>query len=121
MTAQQIAEESAQPELRQSAPGGLHQPWRGLVALAELLVAAVALWVAFWFWSRSSYPVTTVLEDGTRFESSRMVSHWVTAAIGVGMLAVLLVLDALRQAALAVRIRPSRRREADGHTANSQV
>jgi hypothetical protein len=88
----------------------LNQPRRALVAVAELLVAAAAVWVAFRVWPRGVTTITLVGDDGTRQEVTRLVGSWLAAAVGLGTLASLLVLDALRQVLLAVRARPRRGR-----------
>jgi hypothetical protein len=97
--------------------GSLHEPWRALVALAELLVAGGAIWLAFGCWSRGVVTVTTVLSDGTRLDSTDYVGYWQAAAIALGTLAGVLVLDVVRQIALAVRVRPPRAN--NKHAANS--
>jgi hypothetical protein len=91
-------------------PGRLNNPWRALVALGELLLAGVALWFAFDFWPRGIAKVVTTLSDGLVLESTRSVGSWLAAAIGLGTVAALLVLDAVRQVALAVRTQPKRRK-----------
>lgn len=97
----------------------IHQPRRALVALAELLVAAAAIWAAFWFWPRGVATITNVLENGVTQDSTRFFGNWMAGAIGFGTLAALLVLDALRQIVLAVRARP-RRRQAGQHELDLQ-
>jgi hypothetical protein len=104
VTASEVTEESA-AAVPPATRGSLHEPWRALVALAELLVAGGAIWLAFWCWSRGVVAVTTVLGDGTRLESTNYVGHWQAAAIALGTVAAVLVLDALRQIVLAVRVR----------------
>jgi hypothetical protein len=91
-------------------PGRLNNPWRALVALGELLLAGVALWFAFDFWPRGSAKIVTTLSDGLVLESTRSIGSWLAAAIGLGTVAALLVLDAVRQMALAVRTRSKRRK-----------
>jgi hypothetical protein len=91
-------------------PGRLNKPWRALVALAEVLLAGVAVWFAFDLWPRGVATIVTTLTDGRVLESTRYVGSWMAAAIGLGTLAALLVLDAIRQVALAVRTRPKRRK-----------
>jgi hypothetical protein len=112
----QIADEfvAAEPEPVQSR--GLNQPWRGLVALAELIVAGLVLWAAFWCWSRAGSTITLVLGDGTELRSTRSVGHWMAAAIALGSVTGVLVLDALRQIVLAVRVRPRRKPEQPAHS-----
>lgn len=91
-------------------PGRLNNPWRALIALGELLLAGVALWFAFDLWPRGVAKIVTTLSDGLVLESTRWIGSWMAAAIGLGTVAALLVLDAIRQIALAVRTRPKRRK-----------
>jgi hypothetical protein len=98
----QIAEESA-TDVLPPEPGGLHKPWRALVALAELIGAGFAVWGAFLLWPRGVATITLVLDDGTQLVSTRYFGNWMAAAIGLGTVAGLLVLDVLRQTILAVR------------------
>ncbi len=114
MTAPEVVEEPAAAPAKR---GSLHEPWRALVALAELLVAGGAIWLGFGCWSRGVVTVTTVLSDGTRLDSTHYIGHWLSAAIALGTLAGVLVLDAVRQIVLAVRTRPLRGNSK--HAANS--
>lgn len=86
----------------------LHKPWRALVALGELIFAAVALWLAFDFWPRGIARIVEHYPNGITLESTRWVGSWMGLAILLGTVAALLVLDAVRQAVLAVRARPKR-------------
>lgn len=86
------------------APGArLNQPWRALVALAELVVAAALLFGAMALWRSGFRPLP--LPSG---EVTRTLGHRLAGAIGIGTIAVVLTLDALRQLALAVRTRKPR-------------
>lgn len=111
-----IAEESLASEAPPVERRGLNQPWRGLVALAELIVAGLVLWAAFWCWSKAGYTITLVLGDGTELRSTRSVGHWMAAAIALGTVTGVLVLDALRQIVLAVRVRPPRKGDQAAHS-----
>jgi hypothetical protein len=91
-----------------TVPPRLHTPGRALVALAELLVAGAAVWAAFWAWPRGFATITTVIADGTALDSQRIYGNWLAAAIGFGLIAALLVVDATRQVLLAVRTKPRR-------------
>lgn len=97
-------------------PAGLNQPWRALIAVVEVLAAAGAVWAAYWAWPRGIVTITDVADDGTRLQSTRFFGNWLAAAILLGTVAALLVLDAVRQAVLAFRARPRRRRK---HAASS--
>lgn len=88
-----------------TATGGLNRPWRALVAALEMVLAAAAVWGAFWAWPNGVVTISMTV-DGTVLESTRFAGNWMAAAIGFGTLATLLVLDAIRQTVLAVRARP---------------
>jgi hypothetical protein len=89
-------------------PGRLHKPWRALAALGELVAAAVAVWFAFDVWPRGIAKIVEHYPNGIVLESTRWVGSWMSLAILLGTAGALLVLDAVRQVALAVRARPKR-------------
>lgn len=89
-------------------PGQLHKPWRALVALGEVLVAAVSVWFAFDLWPRGIATIVERYPNDVVLESTRWVGSWMSLAILLGTVAALLVLDAVRQVLLAVRARPKR-------------
>jgi len=91
-------------------PGALNKPWRAFVALAELVVAGVAVWFAFDFWPRGIAKIVERYPDGIVLESSRWIGSWMALAIRLGTVAAVLVGDAVRQAVLAARARPKRGR-----------
>lgn len=91
-------------------PGRLNKPWRALVALVELLLAGVAVWFAFDLWPRGIAKIVEHYPDGIVLESTRYIGSWMAAAIGLGTVAGLLVVDAVRQLVLAVRTRQKRRK-----------
>jgi hypothetical protein len=91
-------------------PGRLNKPWRALVALGELVLAALAVWFAFDVWPRGIATVVDRLSNGQVLESTRWSGSWMSLAILLGTVAALLVLDAVRQVVLAVRARPRRAR-----------
>ena len=91
-------------------PGALNKPWRAFVALAELVVAGVAVWFAFDFWPRGIAKIVERYPDGIVLESSRWIGSWMAFAILLGTVAAVLVVDAVRQAVLAARARPKRGR-----------
>ena len=88
--------------------GRLNKPWRAFVALAELVVAAVAVWFAFDVWPRGIAKIVEHYPDGIVLESTRWSGSWMALAILLGTVAAVLVVDAVRQVALAVRARPKR-------------
>lgn len=104
MTAPQATEQPVAPPATEP---GLHRPWRAAVALAEVLVAGLAVWGAVWAWPHGFASITAVI-DGVTLESERVYGNWLAAAIGFGTVAAVLVLDALRQVLLAARARPGR-------------
>jgi hypothetical protein len=83
----------------------LHRPARAFVAVGEVVFAAVAVWLAFICWPDGILRITTTLTDGTQLTSTRYVGSWIAGAIGLGLLAALLLVDAVRQLLLAVRAR----------------
>ena len=89
-------------------PGQLHKPWRALVALGEVIFAAVAVFFAFLVWPKGIATIVERYPNGIVLESTRWVGSWMSLAILLGTVAALLVLDALRQVLLAVRARPKR-------------
>ena len=98
-------------------PPKLHQPWRALVALAEVVLAAVAIWGAFQLWDEGVKTLTVTLSDGAVLTSTRYLGNWMSGAIGLGVVSAVLLVDAVRQVLLAVRARHRRKRknaEAEG-------
>lgn len=108
MTAPQATDELVVPP--PTEPGRLHRPFRAVVAVAEVLVAAALVVAAFWAWPRGFATIVTVTGDGVELTSERIRGNWLSAAIGFGTLAALLLVDAVRQVVLAVRARPKRSR-----------
>ncbi|WP_232376384.1 hypothetical protein [Amycolatopsis aidingensis] len=104
------ADAPAWPEEPEHNPGPLHQPWRALVALLELALAALACWAALTCWSSAVSTITTRLSDGTELTSTRYAGDWVGGAIGLATVAAILLVDALRQLLLAVRTRRRKHR-----------
>lgn len=80
----------------------INQPWRSAIAVGELMVAGLLVLLALqcWRWgivpTGSSEPGQTVL---------RYLGSWLSLAIGSMSVAGLLVVDALRQLLLAMRVR----------------
>ena len=91
------------PEPERSVPR-LHQPWRAVVALAELVIAGIIVWGAFGLWESGISEVVVRLTDGATLVSRHYAGDHVAGAIGLGALAALFVLDAIRQVLLAVRV-----------------
>ncbi|TVT48824.1 hypothetical protein FNH05_17550 [Amycolatopsis rhizosphaerae] len=93
----------------QAQAAQLHRPWRKLVAVAELLVAGAAVWLAFPCWQLGVRTVTVTLSDGTVLVSTRYFGNWMSAAVGLGMLAAILLVDAVREVMLGARVKRRRR------------
>ncbi|KAA9164860.1 hypothetical protein FPZ12_006215 [Amycolatopsis acidicola] len=92
-------------------PAKLHRPWRALIALAEVVVAAVAVWFAFRCWDAGVKTLTVNLSDGTTLTSTRYLGNWMAGAIGLGTLAAILLVEAVREVLLAVRARHRKKRK----------
>ncbi|GAA4541539.1 hypothetical protein [Amycolatopsis samaneae] len=90
----------------EAAPAArLNKPWRAVVALVEVLLAALAVWGAFACWDAGVMTVSTTAGDGAVLVSQRYFGGPLAGAIGLGTLAALLLVDAVRQLLLAVRAR----------------
>jgi hypothetical protein len=84
----------------------LHQPWRVVVALVELVVAVVAVLVAIGCWHHGVVPITTPFQPGKPpLASSRFLGNWMAGAIGLVTLAGILVADAVRELLLGLGTR----------------
>lgn len=86
-----------------------NQPWRGGLAAAELVLAALLLVAAGWCWHRGVLPIPMPAPGGGTDVVTRMYGSWIGTAIALGGLAALLVVDAARELLLALRA-PRRRR-----------
>lgn len=92
-----------------ASPARLNQPWRAFVALAEVIVAAAAVFLAVGLWGRGVTTLITPLSNGQPpLHSTIFYGNWMALAIGVVLVAALLVLDAIREVLLAVRTRDRR-------------
>ncbi len=89
----------------------LHKPWRALVAVVEVVLAVLAGWAAYACWHSSVATVVTRTDDGAVLESHRYFGGLLAGAIGLGTVAALLLVDAVRQLTLAVRARSSRAKD----------
>ncbi|MFB9726460.1 hypothetical protein [Haloechinothrix salitolerans] len=89
----------------------LNQPVRALVAVAEVALAGVAVWLAFRLWSHGITEIQTSIGEGRTVTLTRYHGDAIAAAIGLGTLASLFLLDAVRQCVLAVRARPVRAKQ----------
>jgi hypothetical protein len=86
----------------------LHKPWRTFAAAVEVVLAVVAGWAAYACWHSGVATVVTRTEDGAVLESHRYFGGLLAAAIGLGTVAALLLVDAVRQLALAIRARSTK-------------
>lgn len=100
----------AKDRATRSAQPSLNRPWRALVALVEIVLAAVAVWGAFAMWQRGVTTFSMFTSDGVELTSTHHRGGWIAGAIGLGTLASLLLLDACRELMLALRTRRRRAR-----------
>lgn len=100
--------DSARQGARSRRQPGLNQPLRALIAVAELVLAGIALWLAFRWWPQGITEID-VPYGGKQIPQALYHGDVLVRAIGIGTLASLLLLDAMRQLMLALRTRPLRR------------
>jgi hypothetical protein len=108
-----VEAQPADPDATEPAPPApipIHQPARGLVALAEIVVAVALCFAAAWAWRHASIPYELPASQNPAVPRTvdRWSGPWVAVAFGLATLAGGLVLDAARQLMLASRV--SRRR-----------
>jgi len=89
----------------------LHKPLRAVVGAVELILAALAVWGAFACWKAGVVPVVITYSETTTLESQRYFGGPLAGAIGLGVLAAILVVDAIRQFLLAVRAKGRKPKE----------
>ncbi|GGM69851.1 hypothetical protein GCM10012275_45470 [Longimycelium tulufanense] len=114
MNAQQTTT-AAGPQPPAGVPGHpprLHQPWRAYVAVAELVLAALLVAAAVWAWRRGMVVVEfPPFRDGEAPQRVvRYLGQWLASGVGLGLLAGVALLDAIRQLVLSSRVRGRRRR-----------
>ncbi len=88
----------------------LHQPFRLVVAAAELVLAVVSGWAVTWCWGNAVGTMTIRANDGAELVSRVYEGDWIGLAFACAAVAALLTVDAARQAVLGVRTRRWRRR-----------
>jgi hypothetical protein len=93
-------------------PAELHRPGRAVVAVVEVVLAGLAVWGAFACWSAGIATMSMALNDGTNLVSTRYEGNWMAGAIGLGTLAALLLVDAVREVLLATRAPHRKHRKA---------
>ncbi|WP_146107948.1 hypothetical protein V5P93_006936 [Actinokineospora auranticolor] len=85
----------------------LNQPRRAVIAAVELVVAAALVWLALWLYGRGT-PELSKIAERPDLDFRHYAGNWIGGAVLAGTLALLLLLDAGRQLALAVRTRRRR-------------
>lgn len=84
----------------------LNQPWRAWVAVGEVVVAVVAVLVGIKLWSVGVTTLVTPLGNGAPpLVSTIYYGNWMAYGIGLVVVALILLLDAIREVLLAVRTR----------------
>ncbi|MBW4715855.1 hypothetical protein [Saccharothrix obliqua] len=96
---------AATPAHRLPEPPKLHQPKRAIAAAGEVVAAVALVLLAAWCWQRGIVRYSYPLDDHPPLESTRYLGNWIGGAIGLGTVAGVLLLDAVRQAVLAIRTR----------------
>ena len=110
MSTEQISPEPVLDEAPAAGPpAGVNQPWRAGLALGEVVVAVLLLLLARWCWHQSLQVIPLPVPGGGTDVVTRMYGNWVAIAIGLSGAALLLVVDVVREVALALRA-PRRRR-----------
>lgn len=83
--------------------GRLNQPWRAAVAGVECVLAVALVLFAVWSWSAGKVPIALPSQGGGEVVT-RFVGSWLALSIAACVAAGLLVLDAIRQLVLAVKV-----------------
>ncbi|RKT84944.1 hypothetical protein SAMN05421805_101136 [Saccharopolyspora antimicrobica] len=93
-------------ELERAEPRGVvHKPWRAAVAGIELVLVVALVVAGWWAWQQGTVPIHLPGPQGAIDVVTRSVGSWQASALGAMTLGGLLLLDAIRQVALAVRAR----------------
>ncbi|WP_018684845.1 hypothetical protein [Actinokineospora enzanensis] len=107
MTAAETTEPEA-PGLRwPTGAGPLNQPRRAVIAAVELVLAGLLVWLAVWLYGRGVVPLSRIPERPD-LDFENYLGNWIGSAVAAGTVAALVLLDAGRQLALAVRTRSRR-------------
>lgn len=84
----------------------LNQPWRGWIAIGEVVLAAVAVLVGIKLWGVGVTTTVTPLGNGQPpLVATIFYGNWLAYGIGLVVVAATLLLDAIRELSLAVRTR----------------
>lgn len=85
----------------------LNRPVRWLIACVEVAFVVGFGLLAAWAWDRATVPVRLPDYENPAIPDvvDRQSGPWTAAAVGLGLLAALLLMDAVRQAILALRLR----------------
>jgi hypothetical protein len=85
----------------------LNRPVRWFIAAVEVAFVVGLAFLAAWAWSRATVPVRLPDYENPAIPDvvERQSGPWTAAAVGLGLLAALLLMDAARQAVLAARLR----------------
>ncbi|GLW95678.1 hypothetical protein [Actinokineospora globicatena] len=87
--------------------GGLNRPRRAVAAAVELVLVGALVWFALWAYDRGTVQLAPVAERPD-LDFQHFAGNWIGISVAAGTLAALLLLDAGRQLALAVRTRSRR-------------
>ncbi|MEU3648228.1 hypothetical protein AB0E59_32950 [Lentzea sp. NPDC034063] len=103
----------AEPEAAPPVGPSLHQPKRWLIAAGEVVAIVVLVIVAVWAWNRGVVRLEYPIDGREPLISTRYHGNWLGTAAGALTLAVVFLLDAVRQVLLAVRTRPQKAADSD--------
>lgn len=93
-------------ELEHAEPRGVvHRPWRAAVAGIELVVVVALVVAGWWAWQQGTVAIHLPGPKGAIDVVTRSVGSWQASAVAAMTLAGLLLIDVIRQVALALRAR----------------
>lgn len=91
----------------------LHQPKRAFIAAGEVVAVVVLAFVAVWCWNRGIVRLSYPIEGREPLISTRYQGNWIGTSVACVTVAVILLLDAIRQVVLAARTWPKKAADAD--------
>lgn len=91
--------------------GDRYRLWQLVMVSGEVLGAAVLGWGAYACWNTAIGTVSARLADGTELVSRTYAGNWVGLAIGLGMLAAVLLIHAIHVSVQGTRTGDRRRRK----------